>query len=154
MAVKTIFRQAKWGLHFAKCFFFFAQKWRRAPTVLRRTQRPRCSVAEQHANTQSFICKADGLVMWYPSTLVMVWVPGILIHGGKAKMEIMNSICCVFLFFSLFPKITFWLTLCIYTVLKNNRHLNYIIKYNICSHILNKWWIWCWNIEASLLGLY
>lgn len=136
MAVKTIFRQAKWGLHFAKCFFFFAQKWRRVLTVLRRTQRPRCSVAEQHANTQSFIGKADGLVMWYPSTLVMVWVPGFLIHGGKAKMEIMNSICCDF--FPPFPKITFWLTLCIYTVLKNNRYLNLNIEH-MMNMILERW---------------
>lgn len=99
VAVKTIFRQAKWGLHFAKCFFFFAQKWNRVPTVLLRRQRSRHSVAQQHANTQSFICKAGGLVMWYASTLVMVWVPGFLSHGSKAKMESMNSICCVSSFF-------------------------------------------------------
>lgn len=115
MAVKTIFRQAKWGLHFAKCFFFFAQKWHRVQTVLHRMRRPRCSVAEQHANTQSFICKADGMVMWYPSTSVMVWVPGVLINGSKAKMESMNSICCIFLILAfLFPKITLHL-LCRYS---------------------------------------
>lgn len=106
MAVKTIFRQAKWGLHFAKCFFFFAQKWHCVPTILLRRQRSRHSVAQQHANTQSFICKAGGLVMWYASTLVMVWVPGFLIHGSKAKMESMNSICCGGFFLAfLFPKI-------------------------------------------------
>lgn len=122
MAVKTIFRQAKWGLHFAKCFFFFAQKWHRVQTVLHRMRRPHCSVAEQHANTQSFICKADGLVMWYPSTSVMVWVPGVLINGSKAKMESMNSICCiVFILAFLFPKITaLSLPRLIYTVSKNS----------------------------------
>lgn len=46
---------------------------------------PCCSVAEQHANIQSFIFKTDSLVMWYPSALVMVWVPGFLIHGSRAK---------------------------------------------------------------------
>lgn len=68
-------------------------------TVLHRTRWPCCSVAEQHANTQSFICKADGSATWYPSTLVMVWVPGFLIHGSRAKMESMNSIYCIFLLF-------------------------------------------------------
>lgn len=94
----------KWrGLHFAKCFFFFAQKCDHIPAALHRTDWPWCSVAEQHANTQSFICKADGSVIWYPSTLVMVWVPGFLIHGSRAKMESMNSIYCIFELFCI-PK--------------------------------------------------
>lgn len=153
MAVKTIFRQAKWGLHSAKCFFFFAQKWHRVPTVLHRTRRPRCSVAEQHANTQSFICKADGMVMWYPSTLVMVWVPGFLIHGSKAKMESMNSICCIFFFFLafLFPKITlrchyifmlFWkITLSI--------QMPPIFSWCILSSFINYW-----LLAEGIVGIY
>lgn len=50
------------------------------------------------ANTQGFICKADRLVIWYPSILVMVWVPGFLIklHGSGAKMESINFIYCHF----------------------------------------------------------
>lgn len=83
------------GSALCKLFLFFVQKWHSVPTVFLRRQRSRYSVAQQHANTQSFICKAGGLVMWYASTLVIVWVPGFLIHGRKAKMESMNSICCV-----------------------------------------------------------
>lgn len=154
MAVKTIFRQAKWGLHFAKCFFFFAQKWHRVQTVLHRMRRPRCSVAEQHANTQSFICKADGLVMWYPSTSVMVWVPGVLINGSKAKMESMNSICCiVFILAFLFPKITLHL-LCHYSFIlfqKNSTVDSDVAIFSpVCfiihlCYLLTGWEI-CWSI--------
>lgn len=57
------FPPSKGGLHFAKCFFFFAQKCDYIPNALHRTHWPCSSVAEQHANTQSFICKADGLVI-------------------------------------------------------------------------------------------
>lgn len=90
---------SKWrGSALCKMFLLVCTKLWLYSTALHRIRQPCCSVAEQHANTQSFICKADGSVMWYPSTLVMVWVPGFLIPGSRAKMESI-SIYCVFQLF-------------------------------------------------------
>lgn len=79
----------------AKCFFFSLRK----NVTIFRGSRHCTLVAEQHANTQSFIRKADGSVIWYPSILVMVWVPGFLIHWSRAKMESMNLFDFVFQLF-------------------------------------------------------
>lgn len=89
----------RWCLHLCKVFFFSLRK----NVTIFRGSRHCTLVAEQHANTQSFIRKADGSVIWYPSILVMVWVPGFLIHCSRAKMESMNLFDFVFQLFCI-PK--------------------------------------------------
>lgn len=85
--LREFFPPGDGGLHFAKKLFLFLSahtKWDRtlSASCSGRTLR---SVAEQHANTQNAICEADTLVIWYPSTLVMVWVPAFLIRCSRGK---------------------------------------------------------------------
>lgn len=130
MAVATIFHQEKGVCTFAKCFFFFAQKKKKNVTIFRvpvlRTHWPFCSVAEQHANTQSAICEADTLVIRYSSTLVMVWVSWFsypLQHGKNGKYEfILFWVFFLSLSLFLYPQIPFsflWL----FRDLKNGSHV-------------------------------
>lgn len=92
MAVATIFHQEKGVCTLQNVSFSLRKK--KKVTIFRvpvhRTRWPFCSVAEQHANTQSAICEADTLVIRYSSTLVMVWVSWFsypLQHGKNGKYE-------------------------------------------------------------------
>lgn len=103
MAVATIFHQEKGVCTLQNVSFSLCKKKKsdHIPSVYR-THWPFCSVAEQHANTQSAICEADTLVIRYSSTLVTVWVSWFsypLQHGKNGKYEF---ICILGFFFSRF----------------------------------------------------
>lgn len=129
-----IFHQVK-GSALCKMFLFLFQKCDHTPSALHRTRWPCCSVAEQHANTQSFICKADGSVIWYPSTSVMVWVPGFHMHGSRAKN---GKYEFNLLYFSAFlqPQITFQL-MCHYVFLASSCHFQ--IHFKVKLNTLELW---------------
>lgn len=108
------FPPSKGGLHFAKCFFFFAQKCDHIPTALHRTHWPCCSVAEQHANTQSFICEVFGyMIPFHFSHSLGSWFSYPWQQGKNGKYEFNLLYFFYFFLAFMYPKITFYL-LCHY----------------------------------------
>lgn len=102
------------GLLFAKNVFLFLsvhKMWPYSECPLIGTRWTLHSVAEQHANTQSAICEADTLVIWYPSTLVMVWVPAFLIRCSRGKNGKYEFILFCFLH-PAYPQIPFFFLRC------------------------------------------